>query len=263
MYANKRAFSIAEAMMTLLIFSIALAAAAPLISGQMKRSMIQNIHAEQDAVPKGAIMFFDDRKTCPDGWKAVVTSSSGLSGYYPRLAQEGDSEIGQKKEQMVHKHKHVVLELQAINALATVNYFRYGPFRNKNSYANSVLGDRNYPVISTDYNGKLNYSLSADTSQLLRGGSYVDDGNNWYAYTSDGLNRWESLSVLGGDTVRALTCPNRDEAGTCKENNTAFSFVNGYGNTVKINNLPFLSDMPLVGDENRPNSVVWLACRKE
>ena len=189
-----------------------------------------------------------------------MTSSSGLSGYYPRLAQEGDSEIGQKKEQMVHKHKHVVPELQAINALATVNYFRYGPFRNKNSYANNVFGDMSYPIPSISYNGT---DIPATTTQLLRGGGYQGDSDNWYAYTSDGSNRWEYFSISGGAVAKILTCPNRDSSNVCSSNNPISSYISNKGYTVKVNNLPFLSDMPLVGDENRPNSVVWLACRKE
>ena len=64
------------------------------------------------------------------------------------------------------------------------------------------------------------------------------------------MNRFESLMNGNYTITNVLTCPNRDEGdNVCKKT----------GNQL---NTPYLSDMPLVGNENRPNSLVLTACVK-
>ena len=40
------------------------------------------------------------------------------------------------------------------------------------------------------------------------------------------------------------------------------NYIKSKGYSLEVKNIPLLEDMPLVGDENRPNSVKWLACRR-
>lgn len=49
---------------------------------------------------------------------------------------------------------------------------------------------------------------------------------------------------MNGMDLNRLTCPNRDE-----------------GNTICAGTIS--PEMALVGNENRPNSIVWLACEKD
>lgn len=71
-----KAFSVAEAMIALLIGSIALGMAAPMITKQVK---VQNFSDAQFRisrdymVPRGAVMFFN-LESCPDKWSEVPSS---------------------------------------------------------------------------------------------------------------------------------------------------------------------------------------------
>lgn len=68
-----KAFSVAEVAIALLIGSIILGMAAPMITKQMKSGNIESVQLEiikKTLIPSGAIMFFD-RADCPDGWTAL------------------------------------------------------------------------------------------------------------------------------------------------------------------------------------------------
>jgi len=296
---NYKAFSVAEMAMALLIGSLLLGAAAPIITKQIKNEGISSIEREiliKNLFPKGAIMFFERTdKKCPDGWSPVATAANGLDGYYPRIAMEGDSEIGRKKEQMVHKHKHVSPALFALNGSAYANTFRYGPFRNSHTRADggksglSVYGDASYPIleaarVNLKSDGTIKegtekeYEITGGSLYLLRAfSSSGEDANNWYMHTSDGMNRMEQFSVSGGNAVQIPVCPNRsadDElsGSACEYTGSegsktirSYSYeavANGVKRRITVSNHPYMEDMPLVGNENRPNSIVWLACKK-
>ena len=234
-----KAFSVAEAMTALLIGSIALGAAAPMITKQIKQNNFSNAQTQVIAqqiettnrvtkqtnetinelreeinklkssiedieIPKNTIAFFNS-STCPSGWKAVVDKNgNSLKGYYPRIAAENDSDIGSTKEQMVHKHKHVSSQIEESNRYLSGNH-RHNP---------------------TGINSALRRSIGTYTGVAYTGS---------LTYTGDGKN---------GIDLEALTCPNRDE-----------------GNTICAASIS--PEMPLVGEENRPNSIVWLACEKQ
>ncbi len=270
-YKNaKKAFSVAEAMIAVLIGSIALGMAAPMITKQIKtqnftdtqfdvlRRQIEELR-ESQGVPTGAIMFFDLHR-CPDGWDFV---GDEYIGDYPRIVGEGnDNEVGEQLEQMVHKHKHISPFMQAITDGDGSNNFRYGPFRVKNGAGLNVYGDADYKVISLLEKGKV-YTPSNESSLLFTGYSISVDNNNWYTFTSDGMNRVEKLRAYNGNIASILTCPNRDEGNQiCQSGDNSYSFNTRSGYSLEVKNIPLLEDMPLVGDENRPNSVKWLACRK-
>ena len=235
----QKAFSVAEAMVALLIGSVALRAAAPMITKQIKHNNLNNAQSqiimgqinqsnnhinqtfqsinelqeeinelrnkiEESSIPAKTIAFFN-RTTCPSGWVAVADKNgNALKGFYPRIASEKDEDIGSTKEQMVHKHKHVSSQIEENNGYLSGNH-RHNPSSIKSHIGRSVGTYR-----GVAYTGSL-------------------------TYTGDGMNAID----LG-----ILTCPNRDE-----------------GNTICSASVS--PNMPLVGDENRPNSIVWLACEKK
>lgn len=81
---SKRGFSIAEAMMTLLIVSIMLAAMAPIMS---KRRVSGG--SSTSGVPEGAIMFFN-LNNCPPTWSRLGDNND-FTGAVLKVFSEGDS----------------------------------------------------------------------------------------------------------------------------------------------------------------------------
>lgn len=89
---KKKAFSIAEAFITLAIVGIAIGSAAPLISKQLTAQNLNDAQfklLQQKIVPSGAIMFFKGK--CPDKWTDIGAS---YGGRYIRIA--GDNAICDK-----------------------------------------------------------------------------------------------------------------------------------------------------------------------
>lgn len=91
---NKPAFSIVEAFITLLIVSIALASAAPLISRQVKHSQFSSLQVlelvkkieelESGSSMQGAVVPFYGLTTCPTGWKALTEKNLNYEGVFIR-----------------------------------------------------------------------------------------------------------------------------------------------------------------------------------
>jgi hypothetical protein len=260
---RNKGFSIAEAMITLLIVSVGLAAMAPMMS--KKNKPVAEVVG--GGIPSGAIMFFN-LDECPDGWKLLKDNGGNdVSGHYLRI-KNSDENNGQKIEQMVHKHKHVSPLLGASISNASINTSRYGPFlgglRSTDANADAVWGD----AAEAGYNGYSKITTAGYTtlsSNLLygiqyTGGSDSAPSNTWYFFTSDGMNREETL--LGSDgTFQVPVCPNKEEtaSGPCSKNNLS-NVVLPSGLSI---NLPSMSEMALVGNENRPNSIAYLACEKK
>ncbi len=100
-FCSKKAFSIAEAMITLLIVSMALAAMAPMVSKQVKgvnnsidKDALKNEiikELQKDLVPKGSVMFvskieeYKGNNACPQGWR---NAGSAWDGRYPRMTTD-------------------------------------------------------------------------------------------------------------------------------------------------------------------------------
>lgn len=255
---KKNAFSMAEAFVGLLVVSVALGVSAPMITKQIKsnnstdaqitmlKKEIENLkesikqnnpnnnNNDNDnevndkiaiSIPAGAIMFFNLNK-CPKNWEPV---DKKFIGHYPRIVGEYDVNLNQPLEQMVHKHKHVSPKLEFMT-ITLQDAFRYGPYA---------------PSNPSDFSGDNTYPKTQQTAGFS--GTYAGALTNAYMlYTSDGMNRVEKMR-----NNNILTCPNRDEDDKiCKRD----------GN---IQDIPYLEEMPLVGNENRPNSVRWLACQKQ
>lgn len=115
---NKKAFSVAEATIALLIGSIALGMAAPMITKQIKQNnfndtqfsllnqqnnnllerineledIIRNL-SDNDSTPAGAVMFFDLSK-CPSGWTELSSKYSKASGAFIRNLGESGRAVG-------------------------------------------------------------------------------------------------------------------------------------------------------------------------
>ena len=283
-----KGFSVAEAMVALAIGGVVLGMSAPLITKQVNNASLNDaqmqflqrqidaLRANQTGAPVGAVMFFNLSK-CPPGWTPLLPKSDDeklsstenpdykLRGYYPRIAAEDDKDIGYTKQEMVHRHKHISPFMQAISYDANANDQRYGPFRNSDNEGGLIYGDAEYKKISLlKKNSK--YSPSDTSSVLFTAVSTQYDNNNWYSFTSDGMNRVEKLRTASGGVTSILTCPNKDEADEegktiCKEGDNSFEFE-GDGYSMKVTNIPLLTNMPLVGDENRPNSIMLLACQR-
>jgi len=224
---KQTAFSVAEAMIALLIGTIILGFSAPMITKQLKHNNLSDIQADvfnrrltllqneirtlrneieniDTGIPSGTIAFFN-LATCPDDWSPVIDNAGNtLNGFYPRIALENDPEIGTTKEQMVHKHKHVSSQIEENNAHLYRNH-RFTP-----AGTDAAIGANVGTYRGVAYTGRI-------------------------TYTNDGMN---------GMDLNRLTCPNRDE-----------------GNTICAGTIS--PEMALVGNENRPNSIVWLACERD
>ena len=118
-----------EAMIVLLIGTIALGMSAPMISKQLRNETLNSAQFQvinrkiesleeqvrESKVPKVTVAFFCSAVTaqsasnpCPKGW----TSIKDLGGHYLRIASFNSSGslvdfVDSTMEQMVHKHKHV------------------------------------------------------------------------------------------------------------------------------------------------------------
>ena len=87
----KKGFSVAEGMIALLIGSVALGMAAPMITKQIKQQNFQDAQyriLSQQLVPSGAIMFFD-RADCPDGWTALNSEGAFIRDVGGDAAERG------------------------------------------------------------------------------------------------------------------------------------------------------------------------------
>ena len=108
------------------------------------------------------------------------------------------------------------------------------------------------------------YNIHSAQQGISSGGLEGDDSNNWYTYTSDGMNRVETFGGASDSAYTVLTCPNKDENDSvCKKTGNKLQYTDSAGKTIVMTFKNTHYDyMPLVGNENRPNSVKWLACKK-
>lgn len=122
---KKRGFSVAEAMVVLLITSLALATASPLISKMMKsdgaskigynnlEEKIENMEnkleileeqlKDLETIPSGSVVFFN-LASCPTGWKNVTTL--GWGGRFFRVADTNNPR-NVLQEDMIKSHSHL------------------------------------------------------------------------------------------------------------------------------------------------------------
>ena len=95
---TSNAFSVAEAMISLLIGSIILGLFAPMISKQLKHNNMSDVQAQvlnrkidelRTLIPTGAIMYFD-LPTCPSGWSALsVTHPDSKNAFIRNIDGSG------------------------------------------------------------------------------------------------------------------------------------------------------------------------------
>lgn len=96
---KKNAFSVAEAMIALLIGSIALGMAAPMITKQIKQEHFAFAEKQvmtrqiEKAVPSGAIMYFDLDK-CPNGWEELTVKYPKSANAFIRNKSGSERSLG-------------------------------------------------------------------------------------------------------------------------------------------------------------------------
>ena len=121
LFNNKKAFSVAEAMIALLIGSVALAAAAPMITKQLKTQnftdtqfrvimdRLERLEQNSGQIPEGTVAFFSSNvvaqsatNPCPAGWSMAPAS---WKGRFFKMAAE-TSQIGTEQDQSLQEHWH-------------------------------------------------------------------------------------------------------------------------------------------------------------
>ena len=102
---TKNAFSVAEALIALLIGSLILGASAPMISKQLKHNnmsdtqvqvlnrKIEELRTTQSSIPSGAVMYFD-LGTCPEGWSALTSKYPSAANAFIRNQSGSGRTIG-------------------------------------------------------------------------------------------------------------------------------------------------------------------------
>ena len=116
---NKRAFSIAEAMIALLIGTIVLGFSAPLISRQIKQSNLNDIQVQillrrierleqqtNNSLPEGSIIFLDSNtyNGCPPNWTMI-----NQEGRFFKITTQTEN-IGYSEEANLPDHIHAIGE---------------------------------------------------------------------------------------------------------------------------------------------------------
>ena len=188
---KKTAFSVAEAMMALLIGSVALGAAAPMITKQIKHnnySKVQtNIISQQldrvttqnntrledmetnieeiienvenrltNAIPSGAVMYFD-LATCPSGWTPLANKYPNAANAFIRNQTGSGRSIGNYQSSAVPNIK---------GSFGGINSTNNGPF----TFRNSVGGVRTggYVNCVANFNANLSSSVYQDNVNEAR-----------------------------------------------------------------------------------------------
>ena len=176
MMDKRAAFSIAEAFITLLIVSVALGSAAPLISKSMKNSQISNFQIMQlqqqmqqlrtevinNRVPAGTIAFFAD-DDCPPGWTQL---GNAYNGRFPRFA--GNYNICDKDGET-----NGTCSSESTTASVAVNELQGDAIRN-------ITG-----VIPTNIRDKYDNNMPEDAFQ------FKDETGYFYGWPDGRYNGWK------------------------------------------------------------------------
>ena len=203
-------------MIALLIGSVALGMAAPMITKQIKqnnftdtqfsvlRRQIEELNERITETPDGAVMFFLLSR-CPDGWHPINDyvsggAASGLNGYFPRFAGSFSPAIGEHfvcdKSDTKNKKCERVLRQKISNEPGTI----YGDqIRNITGWG----GTANANADSTNSYGRVNGAFSYIKEQGTKVRSSTD-ARDWQVYFSaknvvpTGIeNRPLAVSLLG------------------------------------------------------------------
>lgn len=233
--SSKKAFSLVEALITLIIVGLALSAAAPLITKKMKSNITDDARLqilinrieelEKKIEPEGMVRLFYDRE-CPDGWSPVTTGDSkSLDGYYIRLTTN-KSNIGKKLDP----------------SLPNIKGGFPGVGQQYSTSAEAIKPDE-FSIIDQE------------EKDLGVGSKRPNDGIYGALYRMNTVNNpMTGVGVLNwfNDDVRKA------------ERDDYFGFDAGYYNPIYgAADNPSTVDIDEAASEVRPKSVMFVACRKD
>ena len=179
---KKIAFSVAEAMVALLIGSIALGAAAPLITKQIKHNnsngALEDVindrldEIERRLPPAGSIIFLDSNRHngCPDGWTMI-----NQNGKFFKITTNA-ANIGTSEDAKLPDHMHAIGSYKIAGVAHSQSFYvsRYKLLANNNDSAlkrytgaaNGVSGsgDVNFEEINSDSETNTN---TAENAQVV------------------------------------------------------------------------------------------------
>ena len=271
---KKKAFSIAEAFITLAIVGIAIGSAAPLISKQLTAQNLNDAQfklLQQKIVPSGAIMFFKGK--CPDKWTDIGAS---YGGRYIRIA--GDNAICDKSGEAadgkcVNTDSQIVEKLTPSTLQGETSRRVWGTFPGNDSdviHTNLAQIDSEwYGRYPSSYDEAYEFYVNLLTEHGALGGAvkYLTQADvaagdryalpdNW---EQKGWRRWAAATspmynysyFLNSKTNNYFTYV--DPAGLTVQGvayNVGQFFISVFDNKIQIP----------VGNENRPKTLVLRAC---
>ena len=120
-----RAFSVAEVAIALLIGSIILGMAAPMITKQIKNEETQYVQIEilkKTLIPSGAVMYFD-LASCPTGWTELTSKYPNAANAFIRNQSGSGRDIGNWQQNAAPNIK---------GTFGGINHGNNGPFTMEN-----------------------------------------------------------------------------------------------------------------------------------
>ena len=257
---SRNGFSLAEAMIVILIGAIALGMSAPMISRQLRNETLTNtqmqiiqrqiddLRANRTNAPSGAIMFFEQR--CPNNW----TDMSGeYAGRYIRI--DGEYDVCDKQGEDA-----ATGECVAVKSTATLSAGMTQGESNSRVLGTLPGNDSNVSYYSkNDYVAKLKYYGVLTGAFDYVKSSEISDTNSVFTFP----NNWSSLHWLD----------NKGYAKIYKTANTYLEYTDPSLLTVQggstsapnwfITSIDTKRVLPTdtTNDETRPKTVVLKACK--
>ena len=266
---KKKAFSIAEAFITLAIVGVAIGMAAPLVSKQMKNANLTNaeILFIKDKLDKmsGGIMFFEH--ACPRGWTDMSSSYAGryvrIAGKYNICDKQGESASGSC---VSAEREDVSLAAGTLQGEATRRVWGVLPGNDANVVPNGGFPVTIKPNLNTYDRRNITYVETLENYNLLGGAfGYLEQANaTQFGFADDYTSRyWPTTTnpifnhyyVHGVGTYPLSKYVTYLEPADLSDTNsthyTTISYLNSFDNARQV----------YVSDENRPKTVVLKACK--
>ena len=198
-----KAFSVAEAMIALLIGSLILGYSAPMIAGQIKHNNMSDVQAQvlnrkieelrstQANIPSGAVMYFD-LASCPVGWSPLSTIYPNAANAFIRNQSGSGRALGDWQQNAAPN-----IEGKMENFVGG-SYFAQGGTQNWNKLKMSGAF-RNEYVVGAQFHA---YSL----------GGYLDKMNIYFDASENGTTAYgrDDSTEVRPDNIVLLACRKND-----------------------------------------------------